>query len=63
MKIQIVGGYVLDLYCGCCDAYAGFYGPTRLHALREARSAGWSINLVKGFARCKSHKKRRIEDE
>ena len=49
---QVVGCYVLHLYCGECYAHAELTGKDRRGALREATDAGWSVRFWKDWARC-----------
>jgi hypothetical protein len=64
----IVGCYVLDLYCekeDCPENHrGGLYEPvqftehSRARAVRDARRAGWTINVNAGTAYCRNHNRR-----
>lgn len=52
---MIVGGYSLDLYCDnpqCCDNPAYFEGGTASECRKQARRAGWELDLAARTAIC-----------
>ncbi len=52
---QVIGAYVLHLYCGDCHRYDEFIGQNKPEAIRHAKLRGWDVRFARGYARCPNH--------